>query len=145
MAGNGCIYLGVFHSIPDLVLPAAFKSRKNVFFRDILYPGRAVVVWVVVEDDTQYPILCLPEPAFLQVVEDYFYPRLGACDVTCVCDSDGQRSPQHTGQLRCGMCKSILLIVVMLNVDEDAQIMRPRSHTHACPCELGAELVKTTS
>ena len=39
------------------------------------------------------------------------------------------------------MCELVLLIIPVLEVDEDAQVMRSCDHTHARASKLGAQLV----
>lgn len=48
---------------------------------------------------------------------------------------------QYSTQVRCWMCELVLLIIPVLEVDEDAQVMRSCDHAHARASKLRTQLV----
>lgn len=67
-------YLCVFHCVTYLILPAAVDPRKNILFRNILDSSHGVVVWIIVKYDAEDPVLCLAQPALLEIVKYDLYP-----------------------------------------------------------------------
>lgn len=82
-------WVALSEGVIDFVMPRAFETGEDVCFGNFFdFSVLLVLRRVVGVDDALDSILGLAEPTFIQIMQDYPYACLGACDVTSVCYCD---------------------------------------------------------
>lgn len=78
-------------------------------------------------------------------MQDDLHFRFRAGDEACVCHGDRERTSNEASKMRRRVGELVFLIASTVNRDENAEIMGAWCDTNAGTCELGTQLIKSTS
>ena len=126
-----------------LLLPVPRNAGQDILLRHIGDAHLIVLLRIVSEHHTFNPVLRLPDPALLEVVQDGLRLCLRACGVADITHGDAEAAAQQAAEVGRGVRELVLLPVALVQGDEDAEVVLPRGHFDRGSREFGGELVET--
>ena len=82
-------WVAMSKGVVDSIVPGAFQPGEDICVGNFFYFGVLLVVRRVVSVDGALDFVLGPaEPTFVQVAQDYSYPRFRTCDIAGICYCD---------------------------------------------------------